>query len=280
MKTQKFHLVIIFITIIFIGCQKEPEIKPLPEAGYPTTYKVLSQSEWNAQNTKFQNINIFEGLTLNEYGFVGGEVLWNDFDTITQELVVTVVDSLISVYHTFLGIPEESEFNYERAILINAPYLIPGGRLDVQSFFEDIEKFGNDLLRGVKYNFYVVQNRIHDKYITGLELSFNFISDKNVISISGHWIPDAVIPQKNIRSKEEALNIAYRKIFFNTGVNIFELKEDLHVYKVMLKIRKNDNIEIRDCWHIGVLNYTCYGYMISVYIDSQTGEVIKYYDKL
>ena len=238
MKTQKFHFVILFFIIVFAGCQKEPEIIPLPEAGYPTTYKVLSQSEWNVRNTEFQEINNYEGLSLNEYGFMEGEILWNDFDSITKELVVTVVDSLISVYGMFLGIPEGSGFDYERVILINAPYLTPGGRLCVQSFFEDIEQYGNDLLKNVKYNFYMVQNRIHGKHISGLELGFNFLSDKNRISIFGHWVPDAVIPQKNIYSEEDALNIAYRKVFFNTGDDIFESRKDLHVYKVLLKIHK------------------------------------------
>jgi len=280
LKTQKFHLIILSLVIVFISCQKETEIKPLPETGYPTTYKVLSQNEWNVRNTKFQNINTSEGLRLNKYGFVEGEFLLNDFDSITKELVVTVIDSLISVYNVFLGMPEGSGFDYERVILINAPYLTPVGRLCVQSFFEDIEQYGNNLLENVKYNFYMVQNSIHNKHISGLELSFNFMSNKNVVSIFGHWIPDAVIPQKNIYSKEDALNIAYRKVFFNTGENIFESEKDLHVYKVLQKIRKNDNIEIRDCWRIGLINSSCTGYKFSVFIDSQTGEIVKYFYRL
>jgi len=274
MKHKTFLLLQICIVLLLFSCEKE-DLKPLPEPGYPTTYDVLSVSEWNLVDSDFQKLSKHSGLQINNYGFVEGVAQWGDFDTITADLVVSVIDSLVSSYGKFLGIPVGEEFDFGRDILIDNPNLIPRGRSSVSSFFEHIEQFGNDLLEGVDYKVYLNQIRIHDKYTIGVDLCFAFKPEANEIFVSGHWIPDALVPKSSIYSEQEAFSIARKEIRKRLGEDIAEIKDEIHSYPVLLKIFKDENIEIRDCWRIGKLDLVS-GYAISVFVDKQTGEIVNF----
>lgn len=271
-------LFLLICAIILFSCEKEETPKPLPGPGYPTTYEVLSQSEWDAVNIEFQQINSNTGLELNRYGFANGEVLWNEFDTITKEFVINVVDSLLTNYGKYFGIPLGSSFNFESDIVISTPNLTPNIQVSLSSFFQYAEEFGDDYLNDVKYRFYLNQIRIHEKYSLGISLCFYFMPETNKIQISGYWIPDALVPISAIYSEEEAYDIARKEVKNRLGEDIEELKEELNIYPVLYKSYNNENIEIRDCWRIGKLDYVG-GYAISIFIDSQTGEIVSFTSK-
>jgi hypothetical protein len=100
--------------LLFSACQKEPEPKPLPEEGYPYIYKRLSSSEWETRNAVFQEINIHEGLNLNDCGFAEGEILLNKNDSLTEEFVIQTLESIIERYKSFLGIPNTTSIDYRK----------------------------------------------------------------------------------------------------------------------------------------------------------------------
>ncbi len=286
MKPLKCSIDILFILLLFTACQDEYDLKPLPESGYPYTYKPLSDSELAGQNASFQQKNIHEGLNLNAYGFLKGSVQINKIDTITCEFVINKIDSLILVYREFMGIPKDVNFNYENQILVYVPYMIGGsGLIDIGNFKRDMERFGNEesfkhMIKNIKHKYYLVQNQLNGKYFSGIELTFNFNLESNFIEISGNWFPEALIPQEEIYSEEEIFMIARNEILKRTGRDIWETKYNYRTHPLLLKVNNDGLIEIRDCWCINTLEPPYIGYTIAIYIDTQTGEVVKYYDKL
>ena len=285
MNSKIWFLFLFFTGLIFSGCQKEPEPKPLPESDYPTTYQPLSQTEWNERNADFQKINIYEGLILNEYGFVEGKIPMNENDSITEEYVTKTIDSLVAVYKCFFGILENIQFDFENELLIEAPYLTPVGRLNIGRFYEDVEKYRNEFLSdnyfdNFKFEYFLTQNKFENRILNGFELAFFFNLDDNLIEISGFWIPEIMIPKEKIYSESDAFTIAYRQILTKKGLDIWEIKEDYHTYPLLLKVKNNNQFEIRDCWCVYTVGPPYVGYSTAVYIDTQTGEVVRYFDRL
>jgi hypothetical protein len=281
MKTH-ISLFLFLSILLLVSCEKEETPKPMPEDGYPTTYKVLSKNEWEVVNAAFQKINHDAGLELNRYGFANGEVLWNEFDTITKEFVITTIDSLLTSYGEYFGIPQGSVFNLENDIVITNPNLVPEMQVSLTTFFQIAEEFGSDILEGVKYRFYINQNRIHEKYSVGISLCFYFNPGTNKIQISGFWIPDALVPSSSIYTEEEAYNIARKEIIHQLGEDLDKIEkgtESVNIYKALVKIYNNENIEIRDCWRIGKLDIVWGTYPVSVFVDSQTGEIVSFSTK-
>lgn len=108
---------------------------PQPETGYPTIYKPLSSAKWEARNNAFQQINIYDGLGLNDYGYLKGEISMSEMDTLTEEYIISTVKSLFDNYFDFLGLKEKFNINYKKQLLIKAPYMIPNGNDNIDSFF-------------------------------------------------------------------------------------------------------------------------------------------------
>ena len=88
MKTLINYTLYFFLFVLISACQKEAFEKPQPEPGYPTVYKSLSSSEWQTRNAEFQQINIHEGLSLNEYGFVEGEIQLAEYDSLNEPFLI------------------------------------------------------------------------------------------------------------------------------------------------------------------------------------------------
>ncbi len=282
MKPLK-HLPLFLITLlIFSNCKEETIVRPLPESGYPSSYTPLSNSAWIDLKSKFDNINFYDGLSLNEYGFVTGKVQTNPDDSISKEFVISKIDSFITKYRDFMGIPEDEIFTLENQILIKAPYLIPGGRTSIGSFYDDKEMFPESweqMIKNVKYKFYLVQNRINGKYISGPELAFDFKLEEGYIEITGNWFPEVKIPADVIYSEDEAFRIARNEVLKRNGRDIWETKYNFHSHIILLKIKQGNSYEIRDCWCVNTVELPYTGYTIAVYVDTQTGEVAQYIDK-
>lgn len=287
MKPQKliFVLIISFVALFF-SCQDAEVPKPLPDANYPTTYPVLSQQELAARNSDFQEIKIHDGLNLNKYGFVEGVIHLN-IDTITREFVKENIDTLLKTYGDFLGIRTETIFDLDRELTVTGKDLIPGGRKSLKKYFDQIEFYRTEdvdervIQEWLISTFYLTQRKLENKSIIGNEITFNFDKDNNRLKISGNWLPQAFIPKNNIYSEEEATERARYEVYARAKVDIEDHWDELHVYKTLLKVlNKNNNIEIRDCWRIGYVDIPYYGYTVSIFIDSQTGNVVKYSDKL
>ncbi|MCG6189627.1 hypothetical protein [Maribellus maritimus] len=283
----KINLFVLVLSVLtFFSCQEESEPKPLPDPSYPTTYKPLSQSEWAERNDDFQKINIYGGLILNEYGFAEGEIPLINVDSITKDLVTNKIDTLVSMYHEFLGIPEEMTFDYENQIQILATNSIPRAtKVGIRSFYEGMENakekgYFEDYMRDIRYKFYLTENQFDEKILDGVEISFDFNINKSSIKIQGNWLSKIVVPKDKIYSEGDALGIAYREILKQTGRNIWESKENYSSYSLLLKIKNNNQFEIRDCWIVYTVEIPYAGYTIAVYIDTQTGEVVKYFDRL
>ena len=277
MKVRILYLAILLL-IIFVGCKKEAEIKPLPEAGYPTTYKVLTQSEWDVVNSNFQKINIYEGLTLNEHGFAEGNIALNESDSITKDFIISIVDSLVVNYEKYLGIPENTEIIYEEKLRIDASYMIPFGSDDIKSFFEILEEYGNesgmDELHEIKYDFFLNQRFIKNKRFLGTDIHFYFNRNENILKLSGNWYPKVFIPSEEIYTLNDVIPIACRELLKQTGKDFWESKHEFGTIKIFTRLKTERGVEIRECWRINdLINDFTYGDM---FIDTQTGELIKY----
>ncbi|MEN8116842.1 MAG: hypothetical protein ABFS16_07670 [Bacteroidota bacterium] len=277
MNTRIFNLLIFIVA--FSACQKEETPKPLPEPGYPTTYKVLNQSEWDAVNADFQKINIHEGLRLNEYGFVEGEIVLNEYDSIEKVFFISKIDSIVLRYKKFLGISEDIEINYEEEVLIEAPYLIPYGRLCIKSFFQDIIEFGDEefwdeMISDMKYEFFISQKNIEGKRFLGPEISFYFENEVNRLNITNNWYPIALVPDVKIYTLDDVIPKACDVLKKRTGKDFWELKHEFGTINILIFLKTEKGVEIRDCWRINALiDDYIYGDM---FFDTQTGELLKY----
>ena len=281
MKTQKFFFYFFLILAIFSACQEEPIPKPLPENGYPTTYAVLSQSEWNVRNDDFQQINIYDGMTLNEYGFVNGTIPLNVNDSITADFVIENVDSILVRYRKFMGISDDIIFDLENQLFAYSIFMTSFGLDYIRNYFSHIktleaEGFLNGNFETIPFIFRLNQNRIEDEKFLGPSIEFELLTLDNTITIYGNWYPNVIIPEFQIYSEEEAIGIAHRKLLEKTGLNLWEIKHNFSLYKTMITIYNNSEIELHECWRVFAQakeDLFCY-----VFVDTQTGEVIKYYE--
>jgi hypothetical protein len=287
-KLSNFTAFVIGFLFLFLSCQKEEiDVRPQPDPDYPTVYNPLSASELVARNTEFQQVNIHEGLSLNEYGFIKGEIFLSDFDTITKELVINCIDSLVSRYQSFFGIPNGFQIDYETHVQVFAPYPLIGGAspMNINSFFLMLKEakengYYEDLAQNIQYKFMLRQQKFKETLIEGLDITFEFDEQKKSVKIEGFWIPQAVLPASELFDEGEAISIAYREILKQSGRDIWETKQNFRTYTLLRKIKRGDAFEIRHCWLFYTVEIPFVGRTIAVYIDSQTGDVVNYYDRL
>jgi len=278
MNHQFFKLFAALLFVIFISCDKEETPKPLPEEGYPTTYEVLSQNEWDVVDAEFQKINSYKGLQLNKNGFVYGEVRFENLEKVSKDFILSTIDSLLLNYGGFMGLPPDKSFNLENDL--SFPVFATGGQgyANIDEYFELLENYGDHALDRERYICFLYQNRINTKFTIGLSIRFHFNQDENKLQLSGNWVPDAIVPQTKIYSEEEAYEIARKEVKHRLDEDVEFEKNELNIYSALFKSNNNGDIEIRDCWRIGKLDYVG-GYAISVFVDSQTGEVVSFTNK-
>ena len=282
METQKFFAVFFLVLALFSACQKESIPKPLSEPGYPSTYEILSQSEWNVRNDDFQKINIYDGLTLNDYGFMNGIIPLNVNDSITEEFVLKNVDSILMRYRNFMGISDDIIFDLENQLLAYSLFMTPFGFDNIRDYFSHLKELGtegfwNNNLETITHNFQLNQNRIEGEKFLGPSIDLELRTLDNTIKISGNWYPNVIIPEFQIYSEEEVIGTAHRKLLEKTGLNLWETKHKFSLYKTMITINNNSEIELHECWRVFAQakeDLFCY-----VFVDTQTGDVIKYYER-
>lgn len=278
MKIISFLKFILFSLLIVTGCKKEDDPKPQPQSGYPYTYYMLSQSEWNVANANFQKINIYEGLHLNEYGFVQGEIpiIKNDF--LTKDYVINTIDSLVNRYPSFIGIPENIEINVETDFTGQYKFIYPNMDVEIPVYFLWLEEMSKEENISIeKHVFSLNQHIIQNMAFIGpiLYVEFDLLREK--IVLSGNWFPNALIPVNEIYSKEEALEIAHQTISKKIGKDSRKLEEYHNIEKVMVKKEYENKTEIRECWNILVqIGEDSFNY---IQVDTQTGEVVKFYER-
>lgn len=278
MKTNSF-LKIIFISLLIVtSCQKEDDPKPQPQPGYPYTYYTLSQSEWNAANTDFQKINIYEGLRLNEYGFVQGEIPIIENDSLTKDFVINTIDSLVNRYLSFIGIPENIEINVETDFTGQYKFIYPNMDVEIPVYFLWLEEMSKEEDISIeKHVFSLNQHIIQNMAFIGPIFYIEFDLLKEKIVLNGNWFPNAIIPVNEIYSKEEALEIAYQTISKEIGKDSRKLEEYHNIEKIMVEKEYENKTEIRECWNIVVqIGEDSFNY---IQVDTQTGEVVKFYER-
>jgi hypothetical protein len=278
MKPLKLFVLLTGLLVLF-SCQKEPVPKPLPEAGYPKTYTPLSASVWNQRNSEFQEINIYDGLSLNKYGFVEGEIRINENDSLTQEYVVNKLDSIINTYKSYLGIT--ININIENDIRTYYPLLVgSSGSISLKSFYEDLNTLKNrEYWPEIKdfydvQRFFITQSKIGNYNFLGPTLHFIFNKINKTIIISGKWLPEVFIPQKEIYSLDDAISITYRFILKDLGIDLWESKSYFGTTKTFIFIEKENEITIHECWRC-VVNFEENKSYYNILIDTQTGEIIE-----
>lgn len=283
-KLSKFTTIIFGFLFLTFSCQKEEiEVKPQPDPEYPTIYKPLSISEWDSRNAEFQQNNIHEGLSLNEYGFVKGEIPLSENDSVTADFVFENVGGIILKYWQFLGIENTENINLEEQLKINDPFLIPFGVTEVEFYFDQIKEYKemgywDELLDEFQHHiFFIFQNSVSGKSFDGPAIYFDFDEVKKVLRIHGNWFPEAIIPEKELYTKTDAVVLAYQSIKKNEGIDLWESKHQFRANKLIITREIYDKIEIRECWRIIADINDDESYYI--FVDTQTGEIVFEYIK-
>lgn len=283
---------ILFIVVIFTACQKE-ESKPLPESGYPTTYNILSQTEWNNVNVEFQKINNSDSLTIDEYGFLEGSIRYeNKNDRLDAEFVIEKVDSIILRYSEYLGVDGAGRFSSEDKLRGYDYSIMHGYTTDVYGYFEGVAHFEETMLMLYELNEQILvhvltisQEQIEDRPILNAVIRFTFNEQEGRVRISGHWFPDVFIPSNEIYSEKEAVEIAFDlaennlNAEYNLSGNLY--KDNCKVEKQFTPVYKENSIELHECWYVHIpvfrdgdtdLYYNYY----KIFVDTQTGDVELY----
>jgi hypothetical protein len=275
-------LEVLSLCIIFLaGCRKEPLEKPFPSIEYPTIYpRVINQQNWELKNAAFREVNIHENLFLNQQGFLEGEIFY-EIDSLTLETVVGEVQKLISRYSIFMGIPSGQTFDLENDLLTNDPFLIPLGTTSISNYFSFIDliketddwEYLKDEFRNPQI--YLKQKTLEGQQFLGPDLFFDFDETNQTIHISGNWLPAAFKPENEIYSKTDATAIAYRILLGETGQDFWERKHTWNFRKVFVLAADNKEKRICECWQL-VTMISDYE-LFYIYIDTQTGEIIRHY---
>jgi hypothetical protein len=279
---SKNILVVLSLSIIVLaGCREEPLEKPYPSAEYPTIYpRVIAQKDWETKNAAFQEINIHENLILNQQGFLEG-VVYYEADSLTLETVVHEVQELINRYSVYMGIPSGQTFDFENELLTNNPFLIPQGTTSISNYFsfidliketDDWEDFKEEFQNP---KFYLKQQTIEGQQFLGSDLFFDFEETNQTIHISGNWLPAAFKPENEIYSKTDVTSISYKILLEETGTDFWEVKHTWNFRKVFVLAADNEVSRICECWQL-VTMISEYEHFY-LYIDTQTGEIIRQY---
>lgn len=277
MKSKFIIAFLILFIFLFSACQKEPIPKPLPEPGYPTTYKPLSSAEWEARNTEFQKINIHEGMSLNEYGFVEGEIQLDENNSLNKESIILNLEIILEKFGNYMGIVNYETINLKNDLRIHIPGNIGGYSTTIDNYFKAIEEFekNNSWPIDKKYfrvlGFYLSQTTIENNLFYGPNLYFSFDEDNFIININGKWFPTLFIPEADIYTEGDAISIAYRRMLKETGIDYWESKQNFKYSKLYFWNVQNGVSEIRHCWRIDIPEHEGMNYFL---IDTQTGEII------
>ena len=251
----------------------------MPDSRYPTIYNPLSANEWETKNAAFQQINEYSGLSLNEYGYVEGEIPLNENDSLTESFVIKRLEYIVKMYKSFLGISNSMSVDCRKDVRISVPLMVPVSSYPIDYYFEMMADFKKkDFWSEVKNEFaiqryFLTQNSIENESFAGSTIYFIFNAEKNKITISGNWFPNVFIPEHEICSKDDALPVAYQFLFKETGKFFLEQEQSYSVEKTFVRKTNVKNVEIRECWKYEVtISDEDHNYLI--YIDTQTSEVI------
>lgn len=279
MNSKTIFLCLAFTAILSFGCEKEYEPKPLPEPGYPTTYKPLTQAEWAARNAEFQKINNYDGLNLNAYGFVEGEIPLGKEDSLTAAFVLQKIEYVIEGYKSFLGISETQPINLSNDVTIHIPGYTGGSSTLVEYYFQTMEEFKKeDFWPEIKSEFavqtyFLLQHTIAGKKFNGTNIYFTFDSNRHSLKIEKNWFPKAHIPGNEIYTLADALAITCRFIKNENGIDLWEKKHTFRSSKEFILNYTNSPIEVRECWKIETDELDGINYL---FIDTQTGEILRW----
>jgi hypothetical protein len=278
MKTTYFIITTFSILLLINSCEQELMPKPLPDPSYPYTYNVLTQSEWDAVNVAFQKINVHAGLSINAYGFVQGEITLDENNSINGDFTVSMIDSLLLIYKNFMGITESITINIETDFKGHYKYIYPNMEVEIPVYFLWLEEMSKEEDISIeKHVFSLNQNIIQNMAFIGPNIYLEFELLSNKIVLSGNWFPKALIPVNEIYSKEEALEIAHQIINEKIGKDSRKLEEYHNIEKIMVEKEYETKTEIRECWNILIqVGENSFNY---VQVDTQTGEVIKFFER-
>ena len=264
---MKNYLKVILLLTIFVQACSKDTIEKVPSPEYPYTYSVLIKQELDIELQKFNSINTIESLTLNKFGILSGSVPVILSKGLDSTLVKENISMIINKYGNFIGIDKSVNLNISTDISIR---LIGGVDVSLGHYFK----------YGLKASpmFVLKQNKLRERNMENVELSFYFLQADNKMQILGRWYPEVYIPEDEIKNSDEALTISIQYIKENhkdiTLSNLPNIEKD-KFNKVLYPFQKENKIELRECWEV-----TFWDNSVKTLVDTQTGEVVYYLDSL
>lgn len=260
------YLKIILLLLLFVpSCTKDENVKQFPSPEYPFTYRVLNKQELDSELLKFKAINTIESLSLDEYGILSGYIPITSNLELDSVTVKTNISLIINSYGHFLGIGNSTDPNISKDISI---LLIGGVEVSLGDYF----KYGSK----ANPTFVLKQHTLGDTKTANIQVIFSFQKENNRMHISGRWYPEVYIPEIEIKSPDEALNISIQYIKEKhkdvTPLDVSNVEKD-KFNKVLVPLHQKNKIELRECWEV-----IFWSNFIKTFVDTQTGEVISYLD--
>jgi hypothetical protein len=267
MKTR-FLLFILIIT--FFSCKKENTKELLlPDPDYPYTYSELTPEQWHLRLNELNNLASGENVTLDEYGFLKGKFNFENESGTNIDSIKSKCSKIVRKYSGFLGIEDISDINFSNDFRIR----YNGG---VESVLD--EYYQEELNKSNKKVYYpfIDQEKLREIKIENTSIRFIINLETKSIGVSGNWYPEVFIPSREIIPLNSAIKYSkklYAEEFADRGKPDDNQIAKSHFIKVIFPLKKEGRTELHECWEI-----TFFSKYVSIYVDTQTGEIIDVLD--
>lgn len=246
---------IIFLLPLFLMIQCEKINIP---NGYPTTYRILSNSAINEKRTSYTGSNQYIKTSLNHFGFcdMDGDFLSRPTPPyngdITESQAISAVYDFVSKNASETG--------------VNNPQL-----LDFHSKSKELSFDGS-----VLWHLKSVNQKVDTIEVKYTEIQFHLENGK-VSLCYGNWYPQIFIPDRFNLSEAKAMSTLIGKEVLHSSISGQEYKsviskknlENSSVNLMILPKNYDDRIELHVCWQINV-----HDVFYILYVDVMTGDIV------
>ena len=234
----------------------------MPDSQYPYKCFPLEEMELSAKKETFNKINIYEGLSLDNYGFIWGEIEFRDGELNTLNDFYTKLDTTINRYYQFMGIEAPSVINIETDLnVVTFGYQGPNYKHPLLSDYYGL------IINDDRYLRVELPQKLPKTSKVSIFIQVTF--KENRIHFSGNWYPEIFVPKSQIYSKEEAIEIASNYTKNKIGERFNDSDSNLEINKIFIRnMIVGGGFVFYECWNIYVKDRG-----LEFNIDTQTGEV-------
>lgn len=245
-----------FFLLFLMACDQQESLDP----DYPTSIEELTEPELEQLLKLLENTPLSEYTSIDHFGFPsfrdGTDDSIKNMNSVIEASETELFDRAKQAmldYGIFLNTSDPSKLQLRSISTIN--------NLPYELFFK---QFPDSLPAAWKLSSF--QQNYQGMEVRGTSLHFLFSND-GLIALSGHWYHDIYLPDSMAYNETAAIQSLQGKTlsYNNKTLSINETTYWHKARLIILPLRLNKHIELRQCWALYPENW-------EVLIDTQTGE--------